>query len=176
MTKIAILVGALMLPAAAWAQSTDAERDHAVDQLVGDWTYNVCVADGADEDCSTVERTYEPAGDGDLVYYTETVGGEQREGFVGYDAADNTFIEYDYPQDWSRDEFEQTYSERTDLSLHGEEAYSRTLEWQMNENGDAMSLRTASGEVTESTADFLGVVFSKVPIVGSDPIIGGDNN
>lgn len=177
MNRVWVLIGALAFPAGAFAEADDANRDHAVDQLVGEWTYNVCVADGADDVCSTVERSYEPVGEGDLLYYTETSGGEAREGFVGYDAGAGTFVEYDYPQEWSRDEFEQTfYSEQTDLSLHGEESYRRNLQWQVNEDGDTMSLRTASGEVTHSTGEFLGVVFSRVPIVGSDPIIGGEEN
>ncbi len=183
MNKVWILIGALAFPVGAFAQADDASRDHVVDQLVGNWVYQSCEAEPVvvevevDTSCSTVERTYEPAAEGDLLYYTENVDGEVREGFVGYDAGAGTFVEYDYPQEWSRDEFEQTfYSEQTDLSLHGEEAYRRNLQWQMNEDGDTMSLRTASGEVTHSTSEFLGVVFSRVPIVGSDPIVGGDDD
>ena len=180
MKRLIFVLGMLTSPAVAFAQgSSDAQQDHAVDQLVGSWVYQSCEPEPVvvENSCSTVERTYQPAAEGDLLYYTESVDGEEREGFVGYDASAGTFVEYDYPQEWTRDDFERSfYSEQTDLALRGEEAYTRNLQWQMNEDGDTMSLRTASGEVTHSTSEFLGVVFSRVPVVGSDPIIGGQDD
>lgn len=151
--------------------------NHHVDDLVGQWQYQSCQDGG---DCTTVERTYEPAADGDLLYYTETVGDETYEGFVGYDADSDTFYEYDYPQDWSRDQFEQSYSgEQASYDLFGDDQVrgeDQVLRWQLNEEGRSMTLRSPGGTIEEETpGEFLGVIFSRVPIVGSDPIIGGEN-
>ena len=63
----------LLAATPALAQSSDDQRAHAVDQLVGQWSYEACSEGG---DCSTVERVYdEPTEDG-LVHYTEYASGE----------------------------------------------------------------------------------------------------
>jgi len=161
----------------ALAQLEDPAQAHSVDQLVGSWVYQTCTDQG---DCDAVERTYEPAEAEGLYYYTESVGGEERDGFVSYDEGAEAFVEYDYPESWSRDEFEQGfYSEQTDSELHGDydlASNQSTLQWQMNEDGNAMTLRAGAESITETPSEFLGVVFSRVPIIGSDPIIGGDND
>ncbi len=175
------LIFVLALPAltgAAFAQSGDDARAHAVDQLVGNWTYETCAAES---DCQTVERSFEPAAGGELYYFTETAGEEEREGFMSYDEEAGAFVEYDYPQDWSRDEFEQSYySEDSDRQLHG--AYDldggrgSLLQWRMNEDGSAMSVHPLGETVEGNPVGALGVVFSKVPIVGSDPLVGPGSN
>lgn len=197
MRTSAILISALMMSGtAALAQDSNADADegHYIDQLVGQWHFQACdvepVAESEPEpepvpepesSCTTVQRTYEPAADGELLYYTENVGGETHDGFVGYDADTESFVEYDYPEDWSRDEFVDTYTnEQAAYDLYGEGpgGNDQVLRWQLNEEGERMSLRAPGGDAEAGSAgEFLGVVFSRVPIVGSDPIVGpGSDN
>ena len=175
MRNLSVSLFALMIAGPAMAQSAS---DDAVDQLIGQWQYRAC-QDANGEACTTVERTFEATEEDELLYYTETVGGETYEGFVGYDAQSNSFYEYDYPQDWSRDQFERSYSgEQASADLFGEDLVGRddqVLRWQLNETGESMTLRSPGGTIEEENpAEFLGVIFSRVPIVGSDPIIGGE--
>lgn len=154
--------------------SPDAEREHAVDQLVGRWVYQVCDEDGS---CETVVRIYEEAEEDGLVRYTELYDGTSNEGFVGYDVGRDGFVEFDYPANWSGEEFEHRYrSEDTAIRLFGETPFAgpedRVLQWHMNEDGSTMILSTGVGDVSAPPREFLNVIFSRVPLIGDNE----DNN
>ncbi len=173
----ALLLASASLASASLAQETgvDAARENAVDHLVGQWRYEVCHEDG---DCDTVVRIFEESEETGLVRYTEFYNGEENEGFVGYDLENDGFVEYDYPADWNSAEFEDRYrSEDASINLFGEydvgKPDRRMLEWRIDEDGDTLYIRALGSEIAEEPADALGVIFSRVPIVGDDPIIGG---
>ncbi len=150
--------------------SPDAERDHAVDQLVGRWVYQVCDEDGS---CETVVRIYEEAEEDGLVRYTEFYDGTSDDGFVGYDLEREGFVEFDYPAGWSNEEFEHRYrSEDAAIRLFGETPFAgpedRVLQWHLNEDGSTMILSTGAGDVSAPPREFLNVIFSRVPLVGDN--------
>jgi len=179
MKKISIaIVATIGFAGSVPAQTNDEERDHAVDQLVGSWVYETC---SEEAQCQTIERDYQPAAAGNLYYYTETVGEEEREGFVGYDPEEGALVEYDYPESWSREEFEHSYmADESTVDLYGNygiEGEGRSLaQWRMNEDGSSMSMDAIGDSIDGGPQNALGVIFSRVPIVGDDPIIGPGSN
>jgi len=141
-----------------------------VDQLVGRWVYQVCDEDG---NCETVVRIYEEVEEDGLVRYTEFYDGTSDDGFVGYDFDREGFVEFDYPANWSSDEFEHRYrSEDTAIRLFGETPFSgpedRVLQWHLNEDGSMMTLSTGVGDVSAPPREFLDVIFSRVPLIGDN--------
>jgi len=146
----------------------EAERRHAVDQIVGRWVYEMCDERG---NCENVVRVYEETPDDGLVRYTELYDGTENEGFVGYDLETDGFVEVDYLNEWGSQEFERGYlSEEESIQLFGDPKFSgpedRPLQWRITEDGQMMILRTGVGDVSERPSEFLGVIFSRVPLIG----------
>jgi hypothetical protein len=154
--------------------ASQTDYDDAVQQLVGGWIYQVCNDDG---DCESVVRVYEESPAHGLVRYTEYYNGAENEGVVKYDLRSEAFIEIDYPQEWSHETLERRYlSEEVAIDLFG--AYQvghpdrRTMEWRIDEEGDRLYLRAFGSELQDEPSDILNVIFSRMPLVGEDPVVG----
>jgi len=166
MRYISLGVFAAALAATSAYAQDDAQRSHAVDQLVGQWQVQVCDADGS---CQSGEREYQYDEETGVVHYTEMFGGEQSEGYMGYDAEQDSFYTFNDPTDANSEiAFESRYNDDGTIGFYDEEGPERLLEWTIEDGGESMSMRAFGDTVIESPTYMMEAIFTRMPILNDD--------